>query len=71
MTHSTYAGITLHVVHQQYLRPWRRRWLWMLEQDGLLTDVEGRAWTCRQAMAHGRIARALLAAGDREVSRAG
>jgi hypothetical protein len=55
------GGLTLHTVR---LRGYWRRWLWIVRRPGG-GEIEGRAWTHRSAIFHGRICRTLmLAAGS-------
>jgi hypothetical protein len=55
----TRQGLTLQVVR----RPgwYWRRWLWIVRRHGG-REIEGRAWTRRGAILHGRICRTLMLA---------
>jgi hypothetical protein len=58
------GGLTLRTVR---LRRYWRRWLWIVRRpDGRV--IEGRAWTRRQATAHGEICRALRLAARSPVA---
>jgi hypothetical protein len=63
----TRHGLTLQVVR----RPgwYWRRWLWIVRRPGRWGwEIEGRAWTRRSAIAHGRICRTLMLAADSPVA---
>lgn len=56
-------GITLYVARR---RSWWRPWWWAITSLQTGSVIEGHAWTRRQAIAHGRIARVLRIAGNEE-----
>jgi hypothetical protein len=61
----SWRGLTLHVDRIRWgrLTWWRRSWEWSLVRGGR-TVLSERAWTRRQATAHGEICRALRLAAD-------
>jgi hypothetical protein len=61
------GGLTLHTVR---LRGYWRRWLWIVRRPGgwATEGIEGRAWTRRGAILHGRICRTLMLAARSPVA---
>jgi hypothetical protein len=60
------GGLTLHTVRLNWHTRWRR-WLWIVRcPDG--REIEGRAWTRRGAILHGRICRTLMLAARSPVA---